>query len=171
VRFDQLLWQCLVPGRLDFDESGVYASFTLQDDETALMFRTDSASFQGTKVKSKACDLLYFYRGPAVPKPTLLFTELKHSGDALPKAQQQILSAIAIVSQDLHQSCLRAGKKRPAEMYAVAVVVLGGTAPTDAKRQAREFQKLHKIPLQVVVGTARSPADVRSALGVALEWP
>lgn len=117
MKFDRLLWQCLMPGEYEFTEEGITVRLPPEAKETVLMFKTDSDAFRDWQKGVKVCDLLFFYRGPAVSKPVLLFVELK--GSDYEAAELQLENAFRRVWTQLDQQC------QGGEIRVCAVAVVG----------------------------------------------
>ena len=156
MRFDRLLWQCLVPGQYAFSEEGITVQLPPQAGETVLMFRTDSDAFRDWQQGVKACDLLFFYRGPAAPKTTLLFVELK--GSEYEAAESQLENAIKRVWAQLDPQC------QGGEIRAGAVVVLGRSVMMDVKARIKEAWQQKGLEYRYHFGAQGKTVDLRPNL-------
>lgn len=157
MRFDRLLWHCLQPGEYQFTEENLAVRLSPENNETVLMFRTDSNVFRGSREGVPACDLLFFYRGPASPTPVLLFVELK--GSDIEHAETQIGSAFKRVREELAPDC-GGGAAR-----AGAVVVLGSSAPADVKPRQKEAWLKQGLPFAYHFGMrGKPPVELRPNL-------
>jgi hypothetical protein len=156
VRFDRLLWQCLVPGEYEFSEEGITVRLSPEARETMLMFRTDSEAFRDWRQGVKACDLLFFYRGPAAPKATLLFVELK--GSEYEAAESQLENAFKRVWAQLDPQC------QGGEIRAGAVVVLGRSVMMDVKARIKEAWRQRGLEYRYHFGALGKTVDLRPNL-------
>jgi hypothetical protein len=156
LRFDRLLWQCLEPGKHEFTEENITVQLLPAAGETVLMFQTDSAAFRDWQEGIKACDLLFFYRGPAVPKPVLMFVELK--GSELESAEAQCESAFKRVCAHLDTQC-QGGESR-----ACAVVVVGQSILIDVKARIKEAWQQRGLEFRYHFGALGKTVDLRPNL-------
>jgi hypothetical protein len=151
------LWQCLVPGQYAFSEEGITVQLPPQTGETVLMFRTDSDAFRDWQPGVKACDLLFFHRGPATRKTTLLFVELK--GSEYEAAESQLENAVKRVWEQLDPQCL-GGETRVG-----AVVVLGRSVMMDVKARIKEAWQQRGLEYRYHFGAQGKTVDLRPNLG------
>lgn len=158
MRFDGLLWECLLPGRHEHSEENLTAALDPRPGETVLLFETDRPAFRrrlpaGSKLS--VCDLMFFYRGPAAPMPVLLFVELK--GSDYEHAEEQLANALEAVTRELEPDCQRSVLKG-------AVVVLGASTPHDSKRRRREFFRSTRTLIEYESNARAKRTELRSHL-------
>lgn len=139
MRFDGLLWECLLPGAHEGEDNKLAAALAPLPGETVLVFRTDSNAFRWRQPqdKRKLCDFLFFYRGPVASRPVLLFTELKGSDYGDP--EQQIRNVMEAVASSLDKDYRRSA-------LAGAVIVFGKAVPSDYKRRQKDFLRETRVP-------------------------
>ncbi|WNG24535.1 hypothetical protein F0U62_11265 [Cystobacter fuscus] len=156
MRFDRLLWQCLVPGKYEFSEEGITVRLPPETGETVLMFNTDADAFRDGQPGVKACDLVFFYRGPAVPKPVLLFVELKGSDYAA--AEAQLDNAFKRVWAQLDPQC-QGGETRVG-----AVAVVGRSVMMDVKARIKQAWQERGLEFRYHFGALGKTVDLRPNL-------
>ena len=156
MRFDRLLWQCLMPGEYEFTEEGITVRLPPEAKETVLMFKTDSDAFRDWQKGVKACDLLFFYRGPAAPKPVLLFVELK--GSDYEAAELQLENAFKRVWAQLDQQC------QSGEIRVCAVAVVGRSVMMDVKARIKDAWQQRGLEFRYHFGALRKTVDLRPNL-------
>lgn len=155
MRFDRLLWECLCPGKYEFEESNIQVALAPSLGETVLTFHIDTEAFRDWKAGVKACDLLIFYRGPARDKPVLLFVELK--GSNFEDAEGQIASAVKRTFDHLDAAC------QP-QVYVCAVVVLGTAPPINTKQRIKDLRQQTGLVFKYHFNARKQRADLRTNL-------
>jgi hypothetical protein len=120
------------------------------------MFNTDSDAFRDWKPGVKACDLVFFYRGPDAPKPVLLFVELK--GSDYGAAEAQIESAFKRVWEQLEPQC-QGGESR-----VCGVVVVGQSLMLDVKARIKEAWQQRGLEFRYHFGALGKTLDLRPNL-------
>jgi len=101
MAFDELLWNCLIPGAASAKEQGIGIALE-RSGATVLFFRCDCDEFRSEfdVPRAQVCDLLVYYcRDPK--SPVLLFVELK--GSDLLRAVAQIRSAQATLKSHISE--------------------------------------------------------------------
>ncbi|HYO59642.1 hypothetical protein [Archangium sp.] len=156
MKFDRLLWQCLMPGEHEFSEEGITVRLPPEAKETVLMFRTDSDAFRDWQQGVKACDLVFFYRGPAAPKPVLLFVELK--GSDYEAAEAQLENAFKRVWAQLDTQC-QGGESR-----VCVVAVVGRSVMMDVKARIKEAWQQRGLEFRYHFGALGKTVDLRPNL-------
>ncbi|OJT23270.1 hypothetical protein BO221_20620 [Archangium sp. Cb G35] len=156
MKFDRLLWQCLMPGEHEFSEEGITVRLLPEGKETVLMFRTDSNAFRDGQPGVKACDLVFFYRGPAAPKPVLLFVELK--GSDYEAAEAQLENAFKRVWTQIDPQC-QGGESR-----VCAVAVVGRSVMMDVKARIKEAWQQRGLEFRYHFGALGKTVDLRPNL-------
>jgi hypothetical protein len=157
VKFDRLLWQCLRPGEYAFSEEGITVRLPPETQETVLMFQTDSDAFRDWRPGVKACDLLFFYRGPAMlDKAVLLFVELK--GSDYEAAEAQLESAFKRVWQQLDKQC------QGGESVVCAVAVVGRSVMVNEKERIKEAWQQRGLSFRYHFGALGKTVDLRPNL-------
>jgi hypothetical protein len=159
VKFDRLLWQCLMPGEHEFSEEGITVRLAPEAKETVLMFRTDSNAFRDGQQGVKACDLVFFYRGPPtpkIPKPVLLFVELK--GSDYEAAEAQLENAFKRVWTQLDPQC-QGGESR-----VCAVAVVGRSVMMDVKARIKEAWQQRGLEFRYHFGALGKTVELRPNL-------
>ena len=169
MRFDQLLWKCLAPGKYESSESNITAALDPQPGETVLLFEIDGPAFRAGQPGVKVCDLLFFYRGPAAPKPVLLFVELK--GSDYETAEAQVVNAIRRVVAELSRDCAGADPARASQDLRLvresasvtirAVVLLGVALPFNRKQRLKDLFQQTGIVFRYHSETRFKRTDVR----------
>lgn len=155
MRFDRLLWECLCPGKYEFEENDIEVALTPLPGETVLTFHIDTEAFRDWKAGVKACDLLFFYRGPTRDKPVLLFVELK--GSNFQDAEEQIVNAVKRTFEHLDSVC-------QSDVYVCAVVALGVAAPINMKQRIKDLRQQTGLVFKYHFNARRQRADLRSNL-------
>ncbi len=156
MRFDRLLWECLRPGEYAFSEENITVQLHPEAGETVLMFHTDTNAFRDWQQGVKACDLVFFYRGPAAAKPALLFVELK--GGDYETAEAQLESAFKRVWEHLAPQC-QGGESR-----VCAVVVSGRSVMIDVKARIKEAWQQRGLEFRYHFGALGKTVDLRPNL-------
>jgi len=157
VKFDRLLWQCLMPGEYTFSEEGITVRLPPEAQETVLMFRTDSDAFRDWRPGVKACDLVFFYRGPAAPQPVLLFVELK--GSDYEAAEAQLESAFRRVWEQLDPHWCQGTASR-----VCAVAVVGRSVMLDVKTRIKEAWRHRGLEFRYHFGALGKTVELRPNL-------
>ncbi len=156
MKLDRLLWQCLKPGEYEFTEEGITVRLPPETRETVLMFQTDSEAFRDGQPGVKACDLLFLYRGPAAPKPVLLFVELK--GSDYEAAEAQLENAFKRVWAQLDPKC-QGGESR-----VCAVAVVGRSVMLDVKTRIKQAFQQRGLEYRYHFGALGKTVDLRPNL-------
>jgi len=140
-----------------FDEKGKSVRIKPEGGETILVFKTDSDAFRKEFRVGRASDVLFLVQRPRA-RPRLLFVELKgtHIGDAA----DQLKETVAAVSRSLQQ---RLGLEYPTPADMTAIVVRGGSAPTNQQDIQERFYKATKLRLNI----EREAVDLRKYLSSA----
>lgn len=163
MRFDRLLWTCLLPGCTSRSEEGIAVELPPAEGETVLFFVTDSKAFREVAGGIKSSDLLVFAARHDQPKRALIFVELKGSARNVEHAETQLANAIKSVtpppehSEGLHE-------RR-------AVVVFGAdTMPAQAQKRALQFRSRTGVRLTYRTGQRNEePLNLREFLPYG--WP
>ena len=158
MKFDRLLWQCLLPGEYEFTEEGITVRLSpdAKEKETVLMFNTDTDAFRDWTPGVKACDLVFFYRGPAAKKPVLLFVELK--GSDYGAAEAQIESAFKRVWAQMEPQC------QGGASLVCGVVVVGQSVMVDVKARIKEAWQQRGLVFRYHFGALGKTVDLRPNL-------
>src|SRR5688572_14117833 len=148
-----VLAKCLVDGTAT-KEKGKSARIQLKhDDETVLLFKTDSDEVRAYLGIARASDLMFFYMKNHAT-PVLVFVELK--GSDLKKAADQLRVTIQAVRAALKK---RVGASANS-LKCHAIIVFSGNAPKSLDDLQRSFRDATGISLR----TQRDNVDIRSLL-------
>lgn len=149
MKLHSVIDACLIRGTAS-DEKGKSVRIQANEDETVLLFRTDTDAARQYLGISKASDLLYFYmRNQQTPK--LVFVELK--GSDLKKAADQLSVTIKAVRGVLQKRVGTAAQSVRVE----AVVVFSGSTPKSLDDLQRQFRGSTGVSLR----THRETLDIR----------
>jgi hypothetical protein len=159
VAVERLLWFCL-RHTLSLRDEGIVLSFKdRREDETILVFKTDSAAFREQFYRAgdlhSACEGIVFYKHAEGP-PVLVFAELK--GADVPYALQQLRCTIEAVKPGIEATV--EGKTK----Y-LALVVTDRAAPMAHQPEQRAFEGATEVELYVVPARrGKGAVDLREVL-------
>jgi hypothetical protein len=153
MKFEKIVHSCL-SDRTSLSEEGKSASIARRNDETILMFLTDSDVVRRELGIKRACDAVFVYIRQRA-RPILLFIELKGS-DIQGAADQIRFTAEGV--RKLVNSDFSTTFPNPDDMR--AVVVFSGSAPRSQAEILERFERDTGFTLRLV----RETADLRKHL-------
>jgi hypothetical protein len=153
MSLDRLICSCLKPGT-SFTEKGKTVTIAKRDDETILMFRTDSEIAKKILQIPRACDITYFYMRHR-QRPKLLFVELK--GKDIGEAGEQLRITIQRLRELIRA---QTHPNFPQNIDIRAIAVRTGSAPHAQSKIQELFLRQTGVPLQF----ARVEAQLRDFL-------